>query len=396
MAIFRRPLLAALTSLVAVAAGALVHAAPAQATVGPVELSQFTLHRNADSPAWQALIGTTDRVSVPTVLDSSNRTATRIASGDDLAVHFAAGFYWEQGDNNTEEWWPQGITTSSDASENGLYGGRKLVLVSWYDKQTAPEKGVRVSFIDRTDPLKPVYRHVLLAEPAATAAGQPSFKAIDIHAGGMFLYGPYLYVADTEKGFRIFDMRYIFSATGSNDAAIGRDAAGKYNAYGYKYVLPQKFSYTLAQASKLNFSFAAVDRTNVDIDGRVAHSVLAGEYHKDGVATKLVRWFINHSTGELMATDSQAKPWWAYQVDINAMQGATVINNTFYICRTNGEAGRSDLLTWKPGNLATIHAGVYPPGGEDLTYRGSTDELWTVIEYPGTRSVLSVTAGKFA
>ncbi len=376
-----------MTSLAAVAAVAVVTVAPAQAAT-KLDESKFVLQRNANTAAWQTLIDATDRVSVPMVLNDANRTANRIENGSLLAPNFAAGFTWEQGDNNTEEWYPQGITTSSDAYDDGLYDNRKLVLVSWYDKQTAPAKGVRVSFVDRTDPLKPVYRHVLLAEPA-TANGLASFKAVNVHAGGMFLYGSLLYVADTSNGFRVFDLNYIFTATGSDDTAIGRDATGKYNAYGYKYVLPQKFTYTPSVDVGMRFSFVSLDRTSTP------DSIVAGEYDENGDGTRLVRWNIDYTDRELVATGNKATASWAYQVDIRAMQGATAINGKFYICRTNGSGARSDLLTWVPGNLATIHTGTFPPGGEDLTYRKSTDELWTVTEYPTNRYVLSVTAGKF-
>lgn len=377
----RRPLLAALTALAALAAVSLVHTTPAQAAT-KLDESQFVLQRNANTATWQTLIDATDRVSVPTVLDSANRTANRIENGTLLANNFAAGFTWEQGDNNTEEWWPQGITTSSDAYDNGLYDGRKLVLVSWYDKDTAPEKGIRVSFVDRTDPLLPVYRHVLLAEPA-TAGGLASFKAIDGHAGGILLYGNLLYVADTLKGIRVFDLNYIFTATGSDDTKIGRDATGKYNAYGYKYVLPQKFTYTQTIADQTRFSFISLDRTSTP------DSIVAGEYSEEGDGSKLVRWGIDYTDRELIATGNKATASFAYQVDIRSMQGATAINGKFYICRTNGSAGRSDLLTWVPGNLATIYNGALPPGGEDVAYRKNTDELWTVTEYPTNRYVLS-------
>jgi hypothetical protein len=382
-----RRVLAALTPLVAIAAFTLVPTGPAQAAT-ELDESAFVLQRNADLTAWQPLVDATDRVSVPTVLDSANRTATRIENGIPLAPNFAAGFTWEAGDNNTTEWYPQGITTSSDAYDNGLYEGRKLVLVSWYDNQTAPEKGIRVSFVDRTDPALPVYRHVLLAEPVNTG-GLASFKAINEHAGGMFLYGNLLYVASTAMGFRVFDLNYLFTATGGDDTKIGRDATGKYNAYGYRYVLPQKFSYAQTVAGQTRFSFVSLDRTTTP------DSIVAGEYDVDGPGTKLVRWGIDYTDRELIATGNQATASWAYQVDIRSMQGAASVDGKFFICRSNSSSVRSDLLTWVPGAPATIFTGALPTGGEDLAYRKGTDELWTVLEHPGKRYVLSVTAGKF-
>ncbi len=383
----RTPLIAALTTLVAIAAVSLVHGAPAQAAT-KLDESKFVLQRNANLAGWQPLIDATDRVSVPAVLDSANRTANRIENGSPLATNFAAGLSWDAGDDNATEWYPQGITTSSDAFDNGRYEGRDLAVVSWYDNNTAPEKGMRVSFIDRTDPLLPVYRHVLLAEPASSG-GLASFKAINEHAGGVFLYGSLLYVASTDLGFRVFDLNDIFTATGSDDTKIGRDATGKYNAYGYRYVLPQKFAYAQTTAKQTRFSFVSLDRTSTP------DSVVAGEYDETGNGTKLVRWGIDHTDRELIAAGNKATASWAYQVDIKSMQGATAINGKFFLCRTNGSGTRSDLLTWTPGSPAKTYARALPPGGEDLAYRKNTDELWTVTEYPTNRHVLSVTAGKF-
>jgi len=77
---------------------------------------------------------------------------------------------------------PQGITTSSDAPGSGVYEDRKAVLVSWYSTGVDGEKGVRISFVNRTDPLNPGYRHVLLVEPY-TSGGVHSYRAVNIHAG---------------------------------------------------------------------------------------------------------------------------------------------------------------------------------------------------------------------
>ena len=50
---------------------------------------------------------------------------------------------------------------------------------------------------------------MLLVDPTGTKA-RPNYRAIDSHAGGIAWYGNYLYVAETNRGVRVFDLRNIF------------------------------------------------------------------------------------------------------------------------------------------------------------------------------------------
>jgi hypothetical protein len=95
--------------------------------------------------------------------------------------------------------------------------------VSWYDDAVAPRKGVRVTFLD---PNTKRYRHVLLVYPYIRKNGWPSYEIVGrpqggIHAGGILWYGNYLYVVDTRRGIRVFDMRYIFDLQKSSRGRPG-------------------------------------------------------------------------------------------------------------------------------------------------------------------------------
>lgn len=395
---YRRRRLVFPFSLVAVASLVFEPAAAHAASLDP---SPFKLRRDPDNGALDSLPLPKIR-DLSIVLDDANRIATRISrnEGNALVRNFAAGFRWNSGDGDTPDWYPQGVTTSSDAYENGNYDGRRVVLVTWYDHtESSPNKGVRLTLVDRTDPLNPRYRHALLVVPYSSGTSA-SFHAlwrddahpdIPLHAGGIFWYGDLLYVADTHNGFRVFRLDDIMqvSTAAACDTTIGRRPSGEYCAFGYKYVIPQRFTYTATASNNLRFSFVSLDRSTVP------DSVLVGEYDVDGAGTRLVRWSIDFRTRELVATNNEATATWAYQVDIRAMQGAASIDGKYFISRSNGRNGRGDLITWIPGQPIRIHAGVYPPGPEDLTYRPSTDELWTVTEYPGNRMVVAVTAGAF-
>ncbi|MCP2164251.1 hypothetical protein [Goodfellowiella coeruleoviolacea] len=386
----RRTVLAGLFApALASAVGALL---PGTASAAVLPSSNFKLIRSADNSAYDALVNALPRASVSAVLDSANRTATPMSAsaGAAQAKNFAAGFDWQSGDNTVTEWIPQGITTSADAYDAGTYEGRDVVLVSWYDSGTAPAKGVRISFVDRTTPTKPVYRHVLLVEPT-TSGSNPSYKAISIHAGGLMWYGNLLYVVDTNNGLRVFDLNNILQVSTANDGVIGRGSDGTYSAYGYLYVLPQKFSYQQSVPSgvtRMRFSFVSLDRTTSP------DSILVGEFDEVGDGSRLFRFNIDYTNRELVATNGTATAAWAYEVNIRAMQGAASVNGKYYISRSNPGA-KGDLVTWVQGQSVKINSAALPYGTEDFSYVKSRDEMWTLSEHAGSRHVLAVRASAF-
>src|ERR1700754_2730229 len=194
-------------------------------------------------------------------------------------------FCFEPGDVDTQEWVPQGVTTVADAQDDELWGAKQAILVSWYDKQTAPVKGVRVSFLDTHTGN---YQHVLLVYPYTNSQGNPSYEQVttpqsgdgnSVHAGGLVWYGNYLYLVDTTRGVRVFDMRDIFdvksAANGdvTDGGKVGRQD-GTYYSYGYRYVMPQVFGWsnpggtaTFPPDNKCNaagpekFSYVSLDRS---------------------------------------------------------------------------------------------------------------------------------------
>lgn len=391
MPLRRRTLLAGLLAT-PVVAGTAAAVAPGTASAAVLPSSNFKLIRSADNSAYNTLVNALPKASVSAVLDSSNRTATPMtaSAGAAQAKNFAAGFDWQSGDNTVTEWIPQGITTSADAYDAGTYEGRDAVLVSWYDSGTAPAKGVRISFVDRTTPTKPVYRHVLLVEPI-TSGSNASYKAISIHAGGIMWYGNLLYVVDTYNGLRVFDLNNILEVSTATDTTIGRGADGTYTAYGYRYVLPQKFSYQQSVPSgvkAMRFSFVSLDRTTAP------DSILIGEFDEVGDGSRLYRFNIDYTTRELVATNGTATAAWAYEVNIRAMQGAASVNGKYYISRSNPGA-KGDLVTWVQGQSVKINSAALPYGTEDFSYVKARDELWTLSEHAGSRHVLAVTASKF-
>lgn len=338
------------------------------------------------------IAGSLPWATVDDVLNSANRTGGKVLltgmSG------FAQGWTWDKNTTDgTGLWYPQGITTSADYADTGLYNGRKVILVSWYDHlDETTGKGARISFVDMTNPDAPKYRHVLLVEPyldpSTGGAGTPNFKAIHFHAGGVMWYGKLLYVVDTSKGIRVFDTTKILKVTANgDDTTIGRQSDGTYTAHNYAYVLPQSAAYD-AQAPTggeraIQWSFISLDRSTTP------DSVVVGEY---GLPTdpadhkRLFRWNIDYTTRLLTATSDVATAVEAVQIDINEMNGATSVNGKYYIARANANSN-GDLITWVPGSLVNYNDLL--AHAEDLSYDKNTGWLWNLTETQQERYVFA-------
>ena len=330
-------------------------------------------------------------VDVPTVVADSNRVTSACTAN---AANLVASFCWDVADDIAPYWFPQGITTSADADASGSWQGATAILVSWYDNGSdGVNRGIRVSFIDYSRPTAPAYRHVLLVEPYRRTDGRASFRPIDIHAGGILWYGHHLYVADTDAGLRVFDLRHIWRTATSDNRAVGWQPDGTYQAFGYTYALPQAFTYTQSTVggqAELTFSFTALDRTSAP------PSVVVGEFDYFGGGTRLVRYPIDPVSRMLVADgDGYVRATQAHDVSVARMQGATSINGRYVISISDSILGRGELATFRPGAAVTKYANVLPPGPEDLSYWAARDQLWSLTELPGSRAVFAVRASTY-
>ena len=96
-----------------------------------------------------------DRVDLEVMLADLDRRGRRSLM---RAVKVHRAYTFDRADRRDPRWWPQGVTTSADASEDETVAGRRLVVVAWYAK----ELGSRLTFFD-LDTRR--YRHVLLVVP---------------------------------------------------------------------------------------------------------------------------------------------------------------------------------------------------------------------------------------
>ncbi|MBB1252767.1 hypothetical protein H3146_05220 [Streptomyces sp. OF3] len=374
------------------------------------------------------------RLGVQNILGTANRTAVQSASSRTCnpdavkSLQLRGVSYCFDGPDSGKqgvpvEWMPQGITTVADAQDDQLWGSKRAILTSWYDKSPADGgqsggdadkvKGCRVTFLD-PDTLK--YRHVLLAYPYINSYGNPTYMSLrttqkseydSLHCGGMTWYGNYLYVADTARGFRVFDMRYIFDLETAENGDIGDKSrigrhSGVYHAHGYRFVMPQVAAWTNTTARQKctvgggsSFSFVGLDRSGVD-------HLTTGEFCGDKVANgdpdkmgRVARWPLDGATGRPALSGGLWKADAAYRLPISNIQGAVSYNGIWYLSRSQGQSNgvlyATRRTTSATGTLEIASAHRAGVGVEDLSHwptpSGGPGKLWTVTEYAGKRLI---------
>lgn len=333
------------------------------------------------------------RVGVANVLADLNRTGKAIGAaavpGNAAGIKHAFG--WEDGDQNVDYWIPQGLTGSTDgsASANGQIGGKSVLVISWYydidkDPGSKQKKGVRLAFVDATNPAKPAYRFVLLVEPTGTAVA-PSYGPVNVHAGGIAWVGDMLYVADTGNGFRVFDFTHIWDV-GAGDA-IGC-AGTACTAAGYAYAIPQIGRYKAEDTCSLLFSYVSLDKSTSP------PSLVSGEYCNDAcsgpLAGRLARWPLDPLTGRLSGGTSW--PAAAHVMQQRQVQGAASRNGVFYLSSSAPSGAGGELYRVTKGKSKTSGFIDTP---EDLLVDEPGKLLWSLSEGTGARYVMGAALSSY-
>jgi len=281
-------------------------------------------------------------------------------------------YTWEDRDSRDRRWWPQGISTSADASETELVAGRRLLAVTWYSPQIdGVSYGSRVTILD-LDTLR--YRHVLLVVPTLDDEGGLVVEPLQVHAGGLVWCGPYLHVAATSRGFVTCRLDDVMPA------------AGRVESHGHDYVLPVCFSYR-AHADegqrRLRYSFLSLDRATTP-------TLVAGEYGRGSNTTRLVRFGVDAESALLLAGEDGLS--WPLGLDdggVVQMQGAVVARDRWFVTTSHGPVRPGSVYAGQPGSFTPYQLAV-PMGPEDLAYWPSTDRLWSVSEHPRRRWIFSM------
>ncbi|MFO0599711.1 MAG: hypothetical protein U0228_30670 [Myxococcaceae bacterium] len=349
--------------------------------VRSISATSFVLR---DTNTWARYAALIDGLGLPKVgLDvlPLNRTASAMPAKS--WPGFGGGFFWEAGDLNVSYWVPQGLG-------GGVAGARSMVAVAWHYDETkvsadpnppsdGTDKGVRLTFADVTSLSAGVsYRHVLLVEPDATRG----FKPIPIHGGGVAWSGSLLYVADTNRGLRVFDLTRVLEVS---SAAACSDRCGVSGgvacAYGYSYVLPQVGGYYfpsgLSASCQPNFSFVSLDRSTAP------DSLISGEYDNDptwGLYSRVFRWTMASGTSRLatgptgVVTASGA--WYAGQRNL---QGGVASNGKFFLNSTRSSGALYTGVVGSPTQslLASQNEWGWMPEGMHISAAGN---LWVSTE----------------
>ena len=301
-------------------------------------------------------------------------------------------FTWDRADRRTTQWWPQGISASADASDTELVEGRRVLAVTWYAKDLGEGgQGSRVTFVDLETRR---YRHVLLVVPRLRRDGSLEVRPLRVHAGGLVWCGDYLHVAATSSGFMTFrldDLVRIPDERIGDPDAFGIDG-DRVSAYGYRYLLPVRFSYrSLADEGqeKLRYSFLSLDRA-----ASPPHLV-AGEYAAGQRTRRLAHFPLDPGTllpdaGE----DGISRPLVLEARGVGHTQGAVVVKGSYYLTVSRGPYRPGTVYVGRPGAFRRFPYAT-PMGPEDLTWWPSTDELWTLTEHPWRRWVISMERARF-
>jgi hypothetical protein len=324
-------------------------------------------------------------VGIDGVLADLNRQARRtfLLGRWRLGQAVDQGFAFDREDRSDQRWWPQGVSTSADASDTEDIGGRQVLAVSWYAKD---ESGVRVTFLDLAT-LR--YRHVLLVVPVLDQHGMLVLRPLRVHAGGIVWSGPYLHVAATARGLvtcRLDDIMRVPEVRGTTAYRLGLRGQ-QVASYGYRYVLPVRFSYRAYAddgVTRLRYSFLSLDR------GDALPTLVAGEYGRSGQTTRLARYHLEPDTLMLRTgEDGLSRPIDVDQGGVSRMQGASIVDGRYHVTVSHGPWKPGSVYVGTPGDLVE-HRLATPMGPEDIAYWPSTERFWSVSEHPHRRWLFSM------
>lgn len=327
------------------------------------------------------------RVGLDGVLDRLDRTGAWTDVPGDAA---GRGFRWDDRDVETRWWFPQGVTARLDPddppdaapSDAGTAAERSVLLTSWYGHGGLGYLllGSRLSVVDLGTVAAPRYAHVRLVEERRLV-GVPGLRRVPVHAGGLAWYGDHLFVAASGGGLRIF-----------RPADVQR-LRSRVRGRGTRHVLPQVGAYEAQADTGLRgmvYSFLSLER------GTDTDHLVAGEYGRKGTGRhRLLRFALDRSTGLLQAgADGVARPVEMGE-GVPRMQGATIVDGTWFVTASAGEGNPGDLWVGRPGALVK-HRGVLPTGPEDITAWPGSERLWSLTEWPGRRWVFPVDGARWS
>ena len=294
---------------------------------------------------------------------------------------------WDDYDERDEQWYPQGISTSADASATEDVDGRRVLVTTWYSTgRDGTKRGSRVTFVDLDSG---TYRHVLLVSPVLDEDGRLVLRPMNIHAGGIVWAGPYLHVAATSRGFVTARVDDIMRVPGDDDHPDRLGVDGRaVHSFGHRYVLPVRFThqaFTDEGHEKLRYSFMSLDRSSDP------PALVAGEYAlRAGATTRLARYPLDPTTWQLSTGDDGfSRPLALDDGGVRQMQGAVIAAGRFHVSVSHGPWMPGSVYAGRPGSMRQRRWAL-PMGPEDLSYWPSTDRIWSLTEHPRRRWIVAM------
>ncbi|QBR93680.1 hypothetical protein [Nocardioides euryhalodurans] len=336
-------------------------------------------------PAIEALTGRAGgAVGVEGVAAGLTRQARPSRLGRVLGRAVSEAYAWDDRDSRDPRWWPQGISSSADASPTELAAGRRLLVTTSYAKQVGGSShGCRVTFVD-LDTLR--YEHVLVVRPGVDPDGSPTLEPVHLHAGGIVWHGPFLHLAATARGLvscRVDDILPVSDPDTAERLGVDGD---RVTAYGHRFVLPVRFTQPAGADrghARFRYSFLALDRSEPE------PALVSGEYARQGPTRRLVRYELDPGTAlPRLDEDGLARPV-ALAEGVARMQGAVVRRGQHLVSVSTGPLLPGTVYAGTPGHLRARRLAV-PMGPEDLCYWPSTDRVWSVTEHPRRRWFFSM------
>lgn len=378
-------------------------------------MSKLELTENRVSATTiSTLDGHLPNVGMDTVLKSANHPMYDRASVGCTTTEFIAqpinpsassAYCWDTEDARTQQFVPQGLTSSGDADDDGVWGTNKVILSGWTNNdglEGFPEEDrglARVAFIDANTPGAFKYRWVLLVVPTN---GGNDFAKLGSHLGGMVWYGNKLLVTASRgdashNALFVFDFTHILQAT-VNSHEIGQ-VSGGYSAHGYQYLMPAIGSYSMGGGCADDsittypcFDGLTMDRTTSP------YSIVANEWRSSGGVPQPARIFryALAAPGSAMPLvtsggKAHADPTKSYVTNNAAGLQAVLANNgKYYAADSLGSPGAHGIM-WEMSTTgaATSHTcsgqpqanACWAEHSEGMSLWWSTQQLWSQTEW---------------
>lgn len=311
---------------------------------------------------------TPDNFEVVSLCDLDlNRTASSLNSSQLATVYPAyKGFIWNDNDNETVKFRPQGITKIDLPC-------REYIAVSWYGRSGYENRGARVSFADISNMEAIEYRHVLLVDEF-----YDTFN--NIHAGGIHYLDGKLYIPDTRNGSN----KRIYAFDLSDIKRVPDSELDSF--YNYRYIVKKIATYSLPiQPSCISYDWDTQE-------------FIVGTFKMEcdtGCVSNIQSTFSWFETSSVHSSSPYHFNFFDRIQGIASMNNCPTPNQKLmWVSQSYGKSFNSHLFVttynrW-PNNISGQNANFssltyssyeLPPGLEDLHMEQDKSTLWTHTEF---------------